>query len=1127
MHSKPSCMKKTQSGIIFSPTDLANHISCKHLTQLNKKAALGELKKPVYQNKVVELLRKRGISFEATFLNQLESEGKTIVRISQNDSDPAFDTIKAMKDGIDVIYQARLVEKDQWEGWADFLIKVNTPSKLGDWSYEVLDTKLATETRAGTILQIGLYSEKVGNIQGLTPTNMWVQNPEEKIAYRVDDFMSYMRLAKKRLLEGIKENQITYPEPIIHCDICSWWEVCNKQRREDDHLGFIAGMGTSQIKEVRKNEIYTLETMSKVSLPIPFKPSKGSVETFTKLREQARVQFHYRTTKQPIYETLDIEPEKGLNNLPLPSKTDIYLDLEGDPMVDNGGLEYLFGWYAEGNYQCSWAKNEEEEKQAFESFIGFVNEKLRIDPNLHIYHYAPYETTAFKRLMSKYAVCENEIDSLLRGGKFIDLYGVVRQAIRASVEKYSIKDLERFYGYTREMDLRELSKHKSAYEYLLETNSLDEASIEMKAAIQLYNQDDCLSTFHLHNWLENIREELINKGALLVRPDIKSGEASENITAHLERIQPIFDTLMSDVSQNKSERSEEDNAKYILAHMLNWYRREQKSLWWEYFKLLKSPADELLEERKALAYLIPTGETETVARSIIVSYTFPNQECDFKRKGELRDQDGNKAGTVYFFDGEKRILKIKKGLTNKSAHPTSVFLFESYDTSDKENAIIEMAEWVIGNGIDSPLPNYRVGRDLLLRLKPRVKDSIEKTDNTLDTTFNWAMKLDHSLLSIQGPPGTGKSFTASNVIVQLIKEKKKIGVTALSHKVITGLLEKIDAAAKSMNLKVKMIQKVSKDNEDEVTWETAKSNEEILSNIAAFDVIAGTSFMWCLPGYRESVEYLFVDEAGQLALIDTLAISQSAKNMILLGDPQQLQQPQQGVHPEGCELSALSHIIQDHQTISSEQGVFLKETWRMHPAICAFDSEMFYESKLESRPELLNQTILGNSSFSGSGLIYVSVDHTGNTSSSIEEKDAIVKIVNELTKGDFYWEDSKKVKRKITKDDIKIIAPYNAQVQLLSEYLPDLSIGTVDKFQGQENAIIIYSVATSSPADAPRGMDFLYSPNRFNVAVSRARAMFIMVANPSIFEPECKNPAQIKLANPFCRFMEVAEKIII
>ncbi len=1115
-------MKKEHGTIIFSPSDLSNHISCKHLTNLNKKALLKEINKPTnYQNRVLDMLREKGEAFELDYLQKLELEGKTIVKIGKDSPNAEHQTIQAMHDGIEIIYQARLVEDGQWGGWADFLVKVEKSSNLGDWSYEVLDTKLATETRAGTILQIALYSEKIAAIQNVVPEFMKVKNPETEIQYRVDEYSAFVRLIKKRLVEAINNEKETYPEPVSHCDICDWWEVCNKKRRADDHLGFVAGLGTSQIKELKIQKVSTIEQLANTPLPIPFKPTKGAVETYTKLREQARVQFQSRELKINIHETLDLVPEKGFFKLPEPSNYDIYLDLEGDPMVEPNGLEYLFGWVFQDKYYCVWAADETEEKAAFEQFIDFAVTQKQLHPTMHIYHYAPYEVTSFKRLMSKYASREDEIDSFLRSYTFIDLYGVVRQSIRASVEKYSIKDLEKFYGYEREMDLRELSKHKAEYEYLLETNKLELANSNMVEAIQLYNQDDCISTQKLHDWLEELRSKLIVAGNEISRPLENDGEASDKITEHQLRIKPIFEGLMRDIPVNKDERTSEQQAKFILAHMLDWYRREKKSFWWEYFRLLELPEEELLDERNTLTKLNFTGIREFEKRSVIDTYSFPYQECDLRKDKSLKNAEGIGTGTVISVNLKESTIQIKKGPSIMDQHPVSVFYLENFNTKDKENSIIEFAESVLENGIECDLPNYRSGRDLLLRLLPRTNDLVISNENTLELAFDWALKLKQSVLPIQGPPGTGKSYTGSHMIIKLIQEKKKIGITALSHKVITNLLEKVQKAAKETGVNVRIIQKVAPGFIEEFPWKTTESGDDIIANLNNVDIIAGTSFLWCKPEYTEAVDYLFVDEAGQLSLIDTLAISHAAKNLILLGDPQQLTQPQQGVHPEGTEVSALEQILQGNKTISDIEGVFLKETWRMHPDICHFDSEMFYENKLSAKSNLINQKIGGNTKYQGSGLFLEEVEHEGNTSSSSEEAEVVVKIIEDLTKGDVFWFDEDKVQRTVTVGDIKVITPYNAQVQLLMERISEVDIGTVDKFQGQEAPIIIYSVATSSPQDAPRGMSFLYSPNRFNVAVSRARCIFILVANKTIFEPECKSPGQIKLANPFCRFQEV------
>ena len=340
-------MKKQSGQLIFSATDLSNFINCKHLTQLNKLAAEGVIKKPIRKNRVTEMLQQKGLDFENAFLSTLESEGKSITKIEQADPNAFGNTISAMRLGVDVVYQARL-EQDNWQGWSDFLIKVNKPSNLGNWSYEVMDTKLATETKSGTILQIALYSQIIADIQGFMPEHMHVETPDEHTQYRVDDFIAYVRYTKRKFLESIQLPSNTYPEPVLHCDVCNWWEQCNSKRREDDHLSFIAGMGNAQMKEVRTHNINTLETMAELSLPIPFQPSRGNVETYIKLREQARLQNESRMQRRPVYEILPLNSECGFYNLPEPTNWDVYLDLEGDPMVDPSGREYIFGWWHQG-----------------------------------------------------------------------------------------------------------------------------------------------------------------------------------------------------------------------------------------------------------------------------------------------------------------------------------------------------------------------------------------------------------------------------------------------------------------------------------------------------------------------------------------------------------------------------------------------------------------------------------------------------------------------------------------------------------------------------------------------------------------------------------------------------------
>lgn len=1121
-------MKYKNNQITYSPSDLSSHSSCKHLTQLNKQHVRAEISDPeIYTNRVLQMLQDKGIEFEDDHLREIKFQGKSVIEISVEDPHAEKHTIKAMQNGVDVIYQARLKEDGKWSGWADFLKKVDRPSFLGDWSYEVWDTKLANETKAGTILQIGLYSERVASIQGLTPEYMGVIKPEGEEKYRYDEYAAYIRLVKRNLEDAILKEEDTYPNPVSHCDICKWWKNCNAVRRKDDHLTFVAGLGTSQAKELKLHEVDTLKKLASLKLPVPFDPSKGVKETFNKLREQARLQYISRQNGfEPIYETLDIEEGRGLNKLPKPSVNDIYLDFEGDRMVEPDGLEYMIGYVYKGEYYALWAKNEKEEKEIFEQFIDFAFKQKQEDPSLHIYHYAPYEVTAFKRLMGKYASRETEIDIFLRSHTFVDLYTVVRQSVRASVEKYSIKDLEVFFGYERKMDLRQLSSHKSQLELLLQTKNIDKLTKKTKDAVQLYNQDDCQSLIRLQEWLEEIRSSLIKQGENIPRPVDEDGAASDNITAHQERIGPIMNSLLDGIPSIRTERNRIEQARYILAHMLDWYRREKKSFWWEFFRLKELPEDQLLEERKAISFLEYTGNREPEKRSVVDEYKFPPQECDLRKGQTIEDQENNKIGAVHEIDVETGVLRIKKGPSKKDIpHPITVISLESVNSSVKEESIIRLAEWVVEYGMDCDDETYRAARQLLMNSPQSIIETRTHFEELFEKTYDFASKLNHSYLPVQGPPGSGKSFTGSHLVVRLIKHGKKIGITALSHKVISNLLSKIWDAAQEEGISIKMMQKVKVDSEESRPWTLVKDESPIQKAIGNVDVIAGTSFMWSKPPYQNSVDYLIVDEAGQLSLIDTLAVSHSCSNLVLLGDPQQLKQPQQGVHPDGTEVSALENVLQGEKTISDEQGVFLAETWRMHSSINTFVSELFYESKLKSKKHLDVQQIIG-SRYAGAGMYLEEVEHDGNTNSSSEEVEKVIEIVSHLTNGEVTFINENNKKASLTISDIKIITPYNAQVQAIKKRLPDLEVGTVDKFQGQEAPIVIYSVATSSLEEAPRGMEFLFSPNRFNVAVSRARTCFIMVANPSIFEAECKSPHQIKLANAFCRFKELSNKTI-
>ncbi|MCC2689799.1 MAG: hypothetical protein K0S21_2602, partial [Rhizobiaceae bacterium] len=396
----------------------------------------------------------------------------------------------------------------------------------------------------------------------------------------------------------------------------------------------------------------------------------------------------------------------------------------------------------------------------------------------------------------------------------------------------------------------------------------------------------------------------------------------------------------------------------------------------------------------------------------------------------------------------------------------------------------------------------------------------------LDAARRTALELQGGIFPIQGPPGAGKTYTGARMICSLVAAGRTVGVTANSHKVIRNLLDEVIRAADETMTDVRCIQKPSEAEAHQPRLRFTGDNAELLEAIGNGSNVAGaTAWLWALPDAENAVDVLFVDEAAQMSLANVLAVSHAARTVVLLGDPQQLEQPMQGSHPEGTDVSALHHLLGPHHAIPADRGLFLEETWRLSPAICAYTSELFYSGRLRPRAGLEAQRIRSTRRFSGSGLRYVPVASEGNQSSSPEEADRVREIVREIRDSGSTWFDMHGVELPVELSDILVIAPYNAQVFELQERLPGARVGTVDKFQGQEAPIVIYSMTTSSHADAPRGMEFLYSLNRLNVATSRARCLCILVASPSVFEAQCRTPRQMQLANAFCRYLEMAQRV--
>ena len=1134
-------MRVKNQEIHASATDLAKHLACRHLTTLDFLAATGKLSRVYRNDPAIEVLEERGRRHENAYLTHLQQCGCDVLLDAPtlDDARRLQRTINAMRSGVGAIAQADLHHR-RWFGRADVLLKVSRPSALGNYSYEVVDTKLARETRGGTILQLCLYSELLSRLQGLTPERMYVVTPQRGFhpePFRIHDFAAYYRLVKSRLEEVLDSggDSGTYPDPVDHCEICQWWPLCNDRRRGDDHLSFVAGISKLQIAQLRKWNVPTLAGLAALPLPIPHRPEHGSRETFVRIREQARLQLQYRTAGQPVHELLDPAPERGLARLPEPSAGDIFLDFEADPFIEDGGLEYLLGYVTlnaagEPEYHATWAFDRATERLNFESFVDTVEERRSRHPDLHIYHFSHYEPSALKRLMCRYASREDEIDRMLRAGTFVDLHGVVRQALRAGVERYSLKDLEIFFGFERKTDLRDANQNRRALECALELNEAATIPAAVRDIVEAYNREDCLSTLRLRDWLETIRDTLVAGGKDIARPPLTSGEPNEAVDERRKRAIVLMERLLDSIPDEPTQRTTNQKAQWLLAHMIEFHRREDKAPWWEYFRLRGLSDEELLEERCAIAGLEFVKRTGSGTKKCPVDqYRFPAQDMQVREGDNLETSDGP-LGEVDAIDMAARTIDVKKRSETADVHPTSVFAHKHINPGAVADSLFRLAAWVADHGADpgigAPGP-YRAARKLLLRTPPPM-DLYNPNADIVAEARRLALHLDHDVLPIQGPPGSGKTYTAARMICELLRAGKRVGITAVSHKVIRKLLEEVLDAAGKEKLPVRSIEKVGeKSKPQNPAIRETKANAPVLEALESGEatLAAGTAWLWAREEFADAVDVLFVDEAGQMSLADVLAVSQAAESLVLLGDPQQLEQPLQGIHPPGVDASALQHILGAHETMPAGTGLFLTETRRLSRPICRFTSELFYESRLEPHDGLERQQILGPTRFAGAGLWFVPAQHDGNQSSSVEEALIVEQLVKDLLQPGVSWIDMEGVQRPLRREDILIVAPYNAQVFALIDRLPEgARVGTVDKFQGQEAPVVIYSMTTSSPEDAPRGMEFLYSINRFNVATSRARCTCILVVNPRLFEPDCQTPRQMKLANVLCRYLELAKR---
>jgi predicted RecB family nuclease len=1131
-------MRFRDDRLLLSPSDLNAFLACEHRTALDLRRARGELtpENPIRPD--AELVAERGREHERDYLEHLERTVGEVVRIQDglSTAEAAALTVEAMRAGANVVHQAALMG-DGWSGYADFLQRVDEPSELGSWSYEAYDAKLAQHPKPYFILQLLFYSEQVARIQGREPPRMHlVLGSGEIRSFEPVDFAAYARRVKERLLHTLERYghgvEPPYPYPVEHCAWCDWWLRCQRRRRDDDHLSLVAFLTRAQAIRLEDKGVPTVASLGALdaSVQVP----GVAAQTLAGLRQQARLQVESRDSAEPVRELLTPEAGRGLARLPAPSRGDVFFDIEGDPYWGDDGLEYLFGSVTvEGHdpaFTALWAHDKAQEHAMFEQWLDWVTARLHDHPDLHVYHYNHYEPTAIKKLAARYGMREHEVDELLRRHVFVDLYTVVRQSMRVGEESYSLKRLERFHDFDRDAEVTEAGGSLLAYQEYLD--SQEPSKLE---AIADYNRDDCLSTLSLRDWLLDQKSEAEEQFGLEIDAlAAVEAEQSEQRRAREAELAQLQERLTLGLATDEAEWTEEDRARVLVADLLEYHRREAKPQWWAFFERLgKTPGELCNEDAEAIGNLALAEDlpVEDEKQSWIFPLRFPPQQHKIG-PGRAIDPEREQQLTVWSVDEAAGIVRLKRG---KQSHgkplPRSIAPSAPIEQRSQQGVLRELAERVIEHGLE-PTGLLDAACDMLLRRPPRLAGHppgapLHRVGVDLDVLSEQVAALDGSTLFVQGPPGAGKTYTGARVAVSLLRDSDlRIGVAATSHKAIHKLLQEIEEAAAETDLSFRGLKKASNDN-PESAFESAhiesSTDNDDFPPSAAIRLLAGTPWLFSRESMRAAVDVLFVDEAGQVALADALAVSAAARSVVLLGDPQQLAHVSQGTHPRGSGVSVLQHLLGEAPTVSPDRGVFLDRTWRMHPDVCGFVSDAMYDSRLLPVDGLDRQTI-ESSGLSGAGVRMLHVEHIGSTQRAEEEAELLSQEVDVLLR-DGRFTDFDGVERALTLDDILVVAPYNAQVRCLRAKLPDgARVGTVDKFQGQQAPVVFFSMTSSSGEDVPRGMDFLFSRSRLNVAVSRAQALSVVVCSRQLLWARCNSVDQMRLVNALCRFAEEAER---
>ncbi|WP_105036717.1 TM0106 family RecB-like putative nuclease [Cryobacterium aureum] len=1153
-------------GVVTSASDLSAASVCEFAFLHRMDAKLGRIDAvPDLVDAMLERTSRLGDEHEYRVLEQYR-RSRSVVEIGRPERmarsaliNAADETQRVFTGSAEVIFQATFFDPDfapatadiAFLGFADFIVRQS------DGSWLLQDTKLARHARVTALLQLAAYAEQLERIGVTAAVTVELLLGDGSVSvHRLADIRPVYRKRKQRLVQIITE-RLNTTQPVFWGDprytICGRCTSCEAAVAEHRDPLLVAGLRLSQRARLAAGGILTIDDLAASTGDI-----NGMADsTLAALRTQSRLQLQADLGTAP---PIDLYNPGALTVLPEPNPSDIFFDFEGDPLyTEDGavegsttqwGLDYLFGLVdVSESFRAFWAHTWTEESVALNDFLAYLTARRAQFPGLHVYHYAAYERTHLLSLAARHGVGEEQIDQLLRENVLVDLYPLVRKTMRVGSHSYSIKKLEPLY-MGAELRAGEVTNAADSITEYAAARDLHEHGDQAEAQRMLdsiadYNRYDCVSTLRLRDWLLTLA-----RGAG-IRP---SASTSETDADPLEP-SPVRDALLAIAAPTTphAPRSADQTAAAFAAAAIDYHRREQKSFWWGHYFRLEYPIDEWQDTRDVLVVervdverdWFREGQQRIDRRHLWLrgrlapgSSIKPGDQAGpyllYEYPGPFENPDTSEGArthrtvTVLGVADDGGILveeTLLKNVARYDRRPSALAPAAPPRAMQQKPAIDEWAAAIIDARPGWPRDPMV---DILRRTPPhtRTGNLVAVADgDTIHAVIATLLDLDHSYLAIQGPPGTGKTYLGAHVITALVQQHGwKIGVVAQSHAVVENLLD----AVVSAGLEPALVGKVAKTGADpaEPAYTVLPKDRQLLfavDHIATGFVVGGTAWDFSNPARvpRHSLDLLVVDEAGQFSLASTIAASVGSRSLLLLGDPQQLPQVSQGTHPEPIDQSALGWVAAGHDVLPADRGYFLAESRRMHPEVTASVSRLSYGGLLRANPVTSTRLLAGIAP----GLHAVPVVHAGNSTSSPEEADTVVALVRAALGRRWTDPTIDRVDDPLTEADVIVVTPYNAQLGLVREALAaagyaSVRVGTVDKFQGQEAAVAIVTLAASSADDVPRGLAFLIMKNRLNVAISRAKWAAYLVYSPALTDYLPVTPAGVAELSAFISLVE-------